>query len=306
MTAFALNSPVVYPSPINRACALIDESPIFRDLPDGYLRIIIRLIKKISLRNPTQAIIVARETLANESGKSIETVHRAIRWLEDHGLVRREQHARPGLKGSSSPIYPTPALIEAIGIGGDVDKLPVCGKTSGVREDASKSKRETTVSEKEQPTRACVRVSGFSIPADLAWLCKRGLRPTAVLLLMKMAGRMKQRLSDVVAVSRRYIDRLQGQRLFAYLRKLVSLDKDYGWLARQAVVETARTEAKERLDKARESLKGKVFSSRDGRMIARVESGGLLSIERDGVFLGCRPMDDDFLIAIRERRLLPI
>jgi hypothetical protein len=306
MTAFALNSPGVYPSPINRACALIDESQVFRDLPDGYLRIIIRLIKKISIRNPSQAIVVARETLAEESGKSIETVHRAIRWLEDRGLIQRAQRARPGLKGSSSPIYPTPALIEAIGINEPVDKSSCHPNASSVSHDTSKSIRKTTVSEKEQSSRTCVRIAGFSVPSDLAWLCKRGLKPTAVLLLMKLAGRMKQRLSDVVQVSMRYLQPLHGHRLFAYLRKLVSIDRDYAWLAKQSANEARRNQEKSQLDAAQQSLVGKSFVTRDGETSFYVESNGLLSVVRSGAFIGCRPMDYDFLVAITDGRLRPV
>ena len=32
-------APTVYPSMIARACSALDESPLFRDMPDGYLRV---------------------------------------------------------------------------------------------------------------------------------------------------------------------------------------------------------------------------------------------------------------------------
>ena len=82
---------VVYPSLISRACATLDESPMFKDAPDGYLRVILRIIKKINLKRLSAPILASRATLAEESGKSVETVHRVVRWLEEHGLVQREQ-----------------------------------------------------------------------------------------------------------------------------------------------------------------------------------------------------------------------
>ena len=119
---------VVYPSLISRACATLDESPMFKDAPDGYLRVILRIIKKINLKRLSAPILASRATLAEESGKSVETVHRVVRWLEEHGLVRREQRARPELRGSSSPLIPTAQLrIQDEWSGGaySVDKIPI-------------------------------------------------------------------------------------------------------------------------------------------------------------------------------------
>lgn len=42
----AIAPTVVYPSLISRACAALDESPVFKDVPDGYLRVILRIVKK--------------------------------------------------------------------------------------------------------------------------------------------------------------------------------------------------------------------------------------------------------------------
>lgn len=78
----------------------------------------LRLVKKINLVKPGSPIFARRETLAREAGKSVETVGRALRWLENAGLIQREQEeARPGLRGSEAHIYPTDRLIQALGIG---------------------------------------------------------------------------------------------------------------------------------------------------------------------------------------------
>ena len=105
---------VVYPSLISRACAALDESPVFKDVPDGYLRVILRIVKKINLKRLNSPILASRATLAEESGKSVETVHRVVRWLEERGLVEREQRARQALRGSSSPLVPTQQLLDAL------------------------------------------------------------------------------------------------------------------------------------------------------------------------------------------------
>ena len=105
---------VVYPGAIARACSVLDESPLFESMPDGYIRVVIRIIKKISLSRLSSPITASRETLAKESKKSLETVHRAVRWLETHEFIQRDQKARAGLRGSSSPIRPTQKLLDAL------------------------------------------------------------------------------------------------------------------------------------------------------------------------------------------------
>lgn len=105
---------VVYPGAIARACSALDESPLFESMPDGYIRVVIRIIKKISLCRLSSPITASRETLAKESKKSLETVHRAVRWLETHEFIQRDQKARAGLRGSSSPIRPTQKLLDAL------------------------------------------------------------------------------------------------------------------------------------------------------------------------------------------------
>lgn len=105
---------VVYPGAIARACSALDESPLFECLPDGYIRVVIRIVKKINLSRLSSPITASRETLAREAKKSLETVHRAVRWLESHAFIQRDQKARAGLRGSSSPIQPTQKLLDAL------------------------------------------------------------------------------------------------------------------------------------------------------------------------------------------------
>src|ERR1017187_6317305 len=106
-----------YPMTILRGCASVDEVEAFKDLPDGFIRVVMRLIKKIDVSIPQKAIFAQRATLARESGKSCETVNRALLWLEEHGLINRNQIARKYLRGSESPIIPTTKMIEALGFG---------------------------------------------------------------------------------------------------------------------------------------------------------------------------------------------
>lgn len=309
-------SAIAYPSAIARACAAIDEAAVFRDLPDGYLRVVVRIVKKIRLACLKSPIYAARATLARESGKSVETVGRVVKWLEERGLIEREQIARKGLKGSSSPITPTERLLEALTLTGEAAPAPDASSTpvihspaaaSPVPADASKSTHQKQ-SKENQPAKPApfVKIEGCALPTELAWLVARNdMKPTGVLALMKLASSRKQRLSDIVQASRKYLEGLTDRGLFAYLRKLVLQDKDY-----RAVVQHETQAHQAGLDKARVArkaaeLEGRAYRTRDGRIQVFVRANGF--VEQIGPDRrGFRPMDVAFLDAIDEGRLVPM
>jgi len=67
-------TPKYFPAPITRAVFRLHDSDSFKDLPDGFIRIVISIIKKIDLSSPRKSIFANRTTIAEESGKSVETV----------------------------------------------------------------------------------------------------------------------------------------------------------------------------------------------------------------------------------------
>jgi hypothetical protein len=420
-----------YPSAIARACAAIDETPAFRDLPDGYIRVVVRIVKKIRLCCLNSPIFASRGALAQESGKSLETVGRVVKWLEDRGLIHRAQKARAGLRGSTSPITPTTALLQALTLLGEASPAtsmtdlhsplggeprtadvpsapdsdapdrsiltapsaastptdphhlapmaaaasalaseaqpsvvpstapvvtppasasadatavasdcmgvfpsvppvpcalkpliapipavvafgplttgnPVRGTASAVRIDASKSTLPQQ-SKENQPAWPApfVKIDGCTVPSELAWLITRNaLKATGVLALMKLAGSRKQRLSDIVAASRKYLEGLTDRSLFAYLRKLVMQDRDYRALVEEDVKAHQASQDKARLGRKAVELEGRAFKTRDGRIELFVKANGLLhQVAPDRA--GYRPMDQAFLDAIEDGRLVP-
>ena len=231
---------VVYPSLISRACATLDESPMFKDAPDGYLRVILRIIKKINLKRLSAPILASRATLAEESGKSVETVHRVVRWLEERGLVQRQQRARPELRGSSSPLIPTQQLLDALLLSEAartaVDDAHPAQKTKPSSATAAPIATQSTARTTNH-TSLFERIGKVLLPRDLAWLVKeQGMNCSGVLHLMKLAGKTKQRLSNVVAATQKYLQGLEGRELFAYIRALLSKGQDFG----QRATEQAR------------------------------------------------------------------
>ncbi|WP_132750515.1 hypothetical protein [Simplicispira metamorpha] len=306
-TAMTVIAPtVVYPSLISRACAALDESPVFKDVPDGYLRVILRIVKKINLKRLNSPILASRATLAEESGKSVETVHRVVRWLEERGLVEREQRARPALRGSSSPLVPTQQLLDALLLSAvaraSVDEAhsakgtrPVAGEPAAVA-----NKSSARPANQETPFE---RVGKVLLPRDLAWLVKeQGMNCSGVLHLMKLAGQSKQRLSTVVAATRKYLESLQGRELYAYLRALLGKGKDFGLRATEETRGAAETQEREYLKQKAQDLVGRTFQNQDRTLVVKVDDSGVLIEVRNGQ-RAARPFCRSFVEAIEAGRL---
>jgi len=305
MTAIAPT--VVYPSLISRACAALDESPVFKDVPDGYLRVILRIVKKINLKRLNSPILASRATLAEESGKSVETVHRVVRWLEERGLVEREQRARPELRGSSSPLVPTKQLLDALLLS-EAARANVNEAHPNTGAKALAAAKPSSVANKSparaaSPAAAFERVGKVRLPADLAWLVKeQGMNCSGVLRLMKIAGQAKQRLSTVVAATRKYLEGLQGRELYAYLRALLGKGKDFGYRAAEEAREAAELKEREYLKQKAQTLAGRTFQNRDQSLVVTVDESGLLVEVRNGR-RAARPFCRSFVDAIDAGRL---
>ncbi len=264
-----------YPAIIARACSALDEAPLFRTMPDGYLRVVFRIVKKINLKCPANAIVASRSKLAEESGKSVETVGRALKWLEAQGLVFRTPKARPGLRGSESPIHPTPKLIEALLLD---QRLPAASpKPSTVNTDGSKSETPKQSKDIQSPKGTFVRLDGLLIPQDLAWMVTNNEVPaSAVLFLMKRAKEQAKRLSDVVVVAFKYLRGKKGRALVAYLLRLLGTDRDFGYIAKHNREEEDERQLRDRLASKAVELKGRWLMNQARSVTIFVEDKGLL------------------------------
>lgn len=283
-------APTIYPSMISRACAALDEATVFTDMRDGFLRVVLRIVKKINLKSPYSPIFAARSTLAAESGRSLETVHRAVKWLEDEALIEREQKARKGLRGSSSPLIPTKKFLDALLLTlPPPAELIASGQQQGPERPSMKRAN-------------WVRVGKVSLPADVAWLTtKNGLRATAVLKLMTIAKKAGQRLSDVVSATTKYLIDLKGREVFAYIKSLLSKGRDFGQVVEQAKKEQDASRESEYLKSKAESLDGRSFSNKEGSLKVTVEAG-MLMVTKDGR-RSAQFMNQSFLDAVEAGRL---
>lgn len=280
-----------YPLTILKACSSIDEVAEFRDLPDGFIVVVMRLVKKMSVATPNQAIFARRDTLARESGKSIETVGRAIKWLEDRCLITREQKARPGLRGSEALIHPTQKLIAALGFGKEASQVKNDGSVSALHKHSLKKQSGEFVGDNgklsTKKESAFVLVEGRKLPRDLAWLVKDLRAPVSgVLLLMTQAKKYGKFLSDVVAVVRQSLMKLRGKELIAYIRSLLPQKKDFSYIhkiqSEEAAIENKTQQASELMERKKQEWRGRCFKAPDGSLYS-VEDNGYLAVVKGGV-----------------------
>lgn len=173
---------------------------------------------------------------------------------------------------------------------------------------------------KDLPVKS-IRFGKFTIPSELAWLISdQELSPTGVLSLMKLAKSVGQRLSDIVSITAKYLRKLRGGRLYAYLATLARSERDWAWIAKESRTESAKIEqdassaeeASDLISKAKESINGCWFKTLDGLQVFHVGGGmyknGAQVFEKRGgswITAGLPTLDSKFMNAIKAMRLIP-
>ena len=260
-----------FPYPITLACTSLPHLESFADLPDGFIRIVSRIIQKINLKNPFTEIFATRSTIANESGKSLDTVHRAVKWLEDHGMIERERKAKIGYRGSKSPLIPTQKFLHSLNLvdeNGNSREFPKFSTKTDFSDANKKSAPGANAAPTEKKNRLFKRFGNVSLPIDLSWLCERGgLTPYGVLGLMKLARSVKQTLSEVVHASMKYLDGLTKNELYAYITKLLQSGRDFKNLSEISKENDKNREISEYLKEKQKIFFGKKFISQSTRTI---------------------------------------
>lgn len=302
----SFETPDFLPARIMKAIALAYESRFFNELSITTRQVLAALIRfSLNDKNTHQLAYVKKETLARHVGVSEATVYRALSTLEGQGLIEREKQLRTRMKLQNiGRIRFTSKLLGALGfLQRSGEHAPDRDRDEGAVADAVSRTfvcetktlyksmtytppvaprsiaRHDKAAEKARSDRkhAFKTIDGKAVPSDLAWLAERNaLAVTAILKLMKLARAADKRLSDVVAVTKHALHRLQGRELYAYLKSLLSKDVDFTFIAKEqvdtAVQEQQRAEqiaeSKNRISQLAASLRGKRFELRDGSTIS--------------------------------------
>lgn len=300
--------PTNYPYLITRACTALPYTQEFQKLPDGFLRIVLKIVQKIDLKLPFKAIFATRATLAAESGKSIDIVHRAVKWMADNQFLERERKAHRGNRGSSSPLVPTMKLLQCLSL---VDSE---GKPLGEAQSATPVQQaragegckavDADAWQGRAGRHQFVRIGPVTLPKDLSWLCQQGVSAFGVLSLMKKARLAGQRLSDVLLAARQYLEGLSSREVYAYLSKLIHTGRDFAGIAESSRDEQKNEEISQSLKNKLEEMEGRSFISRKHQRIYKVMNGALYEL-RDNVSWTVHLINQAFIDAIHEGRLMP-
>jgi len=281
------------PARVMKAIALAYESRFFSDLSITTRQVLAALIRfSLNDKNMYQLAYVKKETLARHVGVSEATIYRALSTLEGQGLIEREKQLRTRMKLQNiGKIRFTSKLLGAlgflqrsIGLSGhsphDAALPGAASRTSlGAAEKSLKSNTYQETGEKHPSggKNAYKTIDGKPVPSDLVWLAERNaLAVTAIFKLMNVARESGKRLSDVVAVTKHALQKLQGRELYAYLNSLLSKDVDFTFIAKaQADManqeqqrEREAAESKTRISQLAASLRGKEFQLQDGSTIS--------------------------------------
>lgn len=252
-----------YPWTICHAVAKVFDIAELMELSDSCRHVLVSLIKKVDQNHGRSPIYARRETIANEVGKSVETVYRALRELETKQYIeaREQQKDRYG-KLTDSLIVFSKQLCDLL----DLPSSPSVKSDRPYNQRSSlqylhKQSNEAVDKNKLKPKLPAQPAAKKGLPEDLAILVQQGLSQPAVFKLMGMATRAGKRLSEVVAYAKLHLSKYTSHGLYGFLVKLIQRNIDYAYIAsQQREKEVMKCQAKAIQVKSSE-LRGKTFVS---------------------------------------------
>lgn len=308
-----------YPWVICNAVTRVFDIDELRRLHDSATKLLVALVKKVDKNNGTSPIFAKRVTLARDIGRSVETVYRGLKILEEQGLIEeREQSQDATGRLAESVITLSSRVCELLQLptrrGSRRGPVPsVTDARPNVYRLGSQFFKDQSneLSNKSPATTGgqTIRVGKFWIPADLGVLLDRDVVATAVLALMKRAKVAGKRLSDVVqCVSQRVtaLD-LRAKQLYAYLLTAIDGTRDYGKDAASLREDAKQVKEREALAQHRAELEGVWFVPiTDTKTRLKVEKGTVYVFECVGTdwrHTTTVPFGKDFAEAIEKGRL---
>jgi hypothetical protein len=229
----------VFPTNINIAATRlgIHDLPDFAGLTSRERHIFQRFIRNVCTKNPSDSFRVSVANLADAVVVSTRTIQRAIKGLVDKGWVTRTQVQ----KRSGMEIADTKLTHKALKVLGFLDPKPQkagfsrATSTAHVYSDSIDSfntKRQSSPStevtsqiDDEKPSETEVKVKPVTIPSDLSFLMRMGLKPSGIFKLMKIASKAGQHLGTIVNAVK---DALKdAKNVYAYIYDLIQRPRDW-------------------------------------------------------------------------------
>lgn len=217
------------------------------------------LLRRVEAADGTRDFWVRRLNFAQLVDRCDKTVTNWLNELESQGLIEREQNRSHWGAFRSLTVRLTETATHLLGLDGASQQA----RSKALRKKTSHALLDNQQSKETTPAEASSKAG--RIPEDLRVLQDLGVRETAIFKLMGLASRAGKRLGDVVAAVEPHL--IKARNPFAYLRRLVLLDRDFAFIAREAAAQHAAEEARSAegsaLRAAWEAVAGKTLRWRD-------------------------------------------
>jgi hypothetical protein len=280
------------PPIIQRAICRVNDPSILQELNPNLRWALSVLLRRVSALNGKDIFWVKRENFAKLLDASEATVYRILGSLESAGLVQRVAQKR-SVEGEFTvgELKLSEGLCELLGLTRETrDEKNLYSKRglyrlSGVKDGLYSNQENTQFSSKKQSLADPLKnsIDKRKLPDDLAVLLEHGLTYPQVYKLMGVAGKHGKRLSDVVAVCKAQLQKLYRNDLFAYLRKLIGVEKDFAYVREREEISKKEKQSEQRdrddLLQLHLECEGKWFAQ-GAETLFNAEPNGLLSVYR--------------------------
>ena len=220
----------------NRILRAIDNALHLRGLPRNVRATLGDIVRFVPQSNPLESVFAHKKKIAERTGASERTVYRHLKSLETRGLIKIQNQERKSRSGrfSVARICLTKQAIELLGftqidVQAPCSALPNSDVIHSQPSDTLSSRHtltEPTIS-KNQPAK-----TKNGLPIDLHWLTGQGVSKYGIFKLMRLAKANNKFLSDVVLVTRSYLEDKRGGALFGYLAKICQGKSDFSYAAK--------------------------------------------------------------------------
>ena len=280
------------PPIIQRAICRVNDPSILQELNPNLRWALSVLLRRVSAMNGKDIFWVKRENFAKLLGASEATVYRILGALESAGLVQRVAQKR-SVEGEFTvgELKLSDGLCELLGLTRETRDEKTfysrreSSRLSSMKDGLYNNQENTQFSSKKQslaePSKTSIEKR--KIPGDLAVLLEQGLTYPQIYKLMGVAGKQGKRLSDVVAVCKAQLQKLFRNDLFAYLRKLIGVEKDFAYVREREEISNNEKQAakleRDGLVQLHSESEGKWFAQGNETLFS-AEPNGLLSVYR--------------------------
>ncbi len=216
-----------YPVSVLRATKALFSLESCRDIRVNAKEVLNYIIQRVNLNNIDAPLLIPRQEIAHAINRSVDTVHRVLRALKQHGLIDYQRKSYKNNRGSTSAISLTAFIKQAL-----FAKKPI-------QEASQKFKSAfTDIGDMHE----------ILVPNDVLWLhTEKNLSDVEIFTLMRDCKNKKYQLVHVAEYHKASLMKINDAKgVFAYLKKMIVKEQhDYVWWYEQAKIRAEQQRLKE-------------------------------------------------------------